>query len=141
MAFKKGDPRPPNSGRKKGTPNNHAAREKVIDKLARLNFDPVERLVQLARSKKTNTELKIRCLGELMRYAHPRLSTTAVLAQIDHNLEITQKIVDMAKNPELANAMEAIAVEMARQGPELSAPREGDVIDVKALENSWDRHS
>ena len=130
MPFKKGDPRPPGAGRQKGTPNNHSTRQKVIDQLADLGFNPVQRLVQLARSKKTNTELKIRCLAELMRYAYPRLSTTAVLAQIDHNIEINQRIKAMASNPELAQAMESIVFAMVDDQRKLSAP---GLIDVKAL--------
>lgn len=49
MGFKKGDPKPPGSGRKKGTPNKKKLL-KVVDILAEKDLNPVVEILKLMNS-------------------------------------------------------------------------------------------
>lgn len=67
MAFKKGDKKPANSGRKKGTPNKKTMLFK--DKLG--NFDTIAELVNLFNTTKDEV-LKASICKEFLKYEYPQ---------------------------------------------------------------------
>lgn len=81
MAWPKGKPRPPTSGRKSGTPNKRTLAESACDKL---QFSPFEKLVQLAM------------LGDIPCLIH-----------LCKNIEPPRKALDVAVDPE-ANTIKII---------------------------------
>lgn len=68
MAWPKGVPRPPNSGRKKGTPNKKT--ELLQQKLERHNYDPIDALVALI--PELDPKSKAHVALELMQYVYPK---------------------------------------------------------------------
>lgn len=78
---KPGRPKPPNSGRKKGSRNKKTAAVKEF--LEDMGFNPVERLANFARGDHVALDLEyaipldiqIRCLIELLKYVHPQLKS------------------------------------------------------------------
>ena len=74
MPFKKGDPKPPGSGRKQGTPNKINA--EVAERLAELKCDPVQGLAKIASNPRNDERLRARCYAELLEYCKPKLSRT-----------------------------------------------------------------
>lgn len=70
MPFVKGTPKPPNSGRKKGSLN----RETVQQMLDALGCNPIESMVRLARAhEEKNPTLAGRLYAELAQYTKPKL--------------------------------------------------------------------
>lgn len=68
MAFKKGDVRPANSGRQKGTPNKSTASYR--ETLTRLKFDCAEEAVALYRSGELEANQKLGLLELITSYSH-----------------------------------------------------------------------
>ena len=68
MVFKKGDKKPINSGRKKGTPNE---RTKALQDILG-SFNPAEKLMELYQKPTTKDDLKVLICKELMKYIYPQ---------------------------------------------------------------------
>lgn len=73
--FKPGDPKPANSGRKKGG-KNKATSLKVSDVMETLNFNPTEFLIKLAQDKKTGHALSAKIVLDLLQYSDRKLKPT-----------------------------------------------------------------
>lgn len=73
MPFKKGDPRPPGAGRKKGTPNKATApiREAIAAK------DPIGKLFEIVENTE-DEDLRVRALLGVLPYGFPRLAASQV---------------------------------------------------------------
>ncbi len=71
MPFKPGDPKPPGSGRIKGT-KNRATVLKATEVMAALGFNPTEFLVKLANSENLADDLKVKIGLELQGYVQPK---------------------------------------------------------------------
>lgn len=80
MPFQRGDPKPPNSGRRKGTPNK-ITRE-VAQQLADLGCNPVEGLALIAMNDKAEDAIRVRCYSELLEYVKPKLSRHEVVGPL-----------------------------------------------------------
>lgn len=96
--FKKGTPKPPTSGRKKGVLNKDTRTFREIFEAAIGSTIPAEaaRLYKLA-----NTEGKIRIIEKVVPYCHARISTDTninVLGDVNNNLTIDrEKVEKLAK--------------------------------------------
>lgn len=66
--FKPGDKKPPNSGRKKGTPNK--ATQTFREALDVLNFNVAKSTVDLYYDMETPPDIKFKCLSLLAQYAY-----------------------------------------------------------------------
>ena len=74
MAFTKGSPKPPNSGRKKnGGLLPRLDRRSIAETLAKLSCDPIEGMVLIAQDDKNRPELRGRMFAELAQYVYPKL--------------------------------------------------------------------
>lgn len=70
MPFVKGQPRPPNAGRRKGSvPKINQA---VSEKLAALGCDPIEGMARIALDSKNPIEIRAKMYSELSQYVHPK---------------------------------------------------------------------
>lgn len=68
--FKKGDPKPVTSGRKKGSINLRT--RSVEEIMAKWNYDPLEAMVKLA-IESTDDYTRMKCNMELCKYRYPQL--------------------------------------------------------------------
>lgn len=71
MAFKPGDPKPPGSGRKKGT-KNKASIPKAVEVMASMGFNPTRYLIDLASKQDLADDLKVKIGLELQGYVQPK---------------------------------------------------------------------
>jgi hypothetical protein len=76
---KKGERR---GGRKKGTPNKRT--QSVIDKLAKLDYDPIESLVRLAKEAETAKDkmMEFNACKELAQYVAPKRKAVEMTAEV-----------------------------------------------------------
>lgn len=78
MLFKKGEPRPPSAGRKKGT------RNKVLSEVAEMlhkefpDYDPIMAMAKIARDETIDLQLRITCHKEVAQYIRPKLRSTII---------------------------------------------------------------
>lgn len=73
MPFKKGDPRPPGAGRKKGL-GFQPARQILLER----KVCPIRGMCDMLADPKTSEGAKVRLLIALAEYEHPRLRSTEV---------------------------------------------------------------
>ena len=75
MPFKKGDPKPPSSGRKKNSGNK--VKSEVRKRVLAAGHDPVLALIDIARDSYAEGELSISLQAnrELMTYMYPKLKS------------------------------------------------------------------
>jgi len=73
--FKPGDPKPANSGRKKGV-KNKATSLKVSEVMEALDFNPTEFLIKLAQDKKTGATLQAKIVMDLLQYSDRKLKAS-----------------------------------------------------------------
>lgn len=85
--FKKGQKRPENAGRKKGTPNKRTA--EIAERLK--GVDIVGELLEIARTTEKE-ETKVAVYKELLKYAYPQLK--AVELDIDKSTGINIVVAD-----------------------------------------------
>jgi hypothetical protein len=114
--FKKGDPRPPNAGRKKGSLNKKTA--SVMETLARNNFDIVQELIDCYQECKRSGEpvqSAIKCLDVLMPYVYPKLSKP----DVNVDVFLMQRIENLSLKPK-EELVEIVETEMKK----LKAPSE-----------------
>ena len=95
MGFQKGDPRPPNAGRKKGSKNKPKPLN-VAEILSNLNIDPVHHLLALIKSGNLRDIDKSRIWMELMSYcyAKPRADINVQVDDVNAS-EKSKAISDM----------------------------------------------
>jgi hypothetical protein len=79
MGFKKGQPRPPNAGRKKGSLNKKT--EALKDKCERLGVDPFEEMLMIIKTS-GDRHLRMTALKEVSKYLYP------VHRAVEHSGEI-----------------------------------------------------
>jgi hypothetical protein len=70
MPFRQGDPKPPGSGRRKGTRNKLSLA--VSERLTELGCDPIEGMAALAMDPRNPVELRGRMYSELAAYCYPK---------------------------------------------------------------------
>src|SRR3954451_750357 len=70
MQFTKGTPKPPNSGRGKGTRNKVSAT--VSERLEQFGVDPVRGLLSIVANADASLELKAKVFSELCSYCFPK---------------------------------------------------------------------
>src|SRR3954451_24156929 len=70
MSFRQGQPKPPNSGRRKGTPNRRTT--DVAARLEALGCDPIEGMARIAIDPANDIELRARMYTELAHYGAPK---------------------------------------------------------------------
>lgn len=78
MPFARGTPKPPGSGRKKGSRTRISI--EIAARLESLGCDPIEGMAIIAMDKLYPPELRGRMFAELAQYVHPKLRAT------DHRL-------------------------------------------------------
>ena len=61
-------------GRIKGTPNK-ASLIRADDLLLQLGVNPIEKLIEIAKSDEASLEQKINCYKEIAKYTYPRLKS------------------------------------------------------------------
>jgi hypothetical protein len=117
---------PSSPGRPRGRKNlfrNSRASEICME----LGLDPLRELLKIARRRKTPLDLKIQAWAHCLRYVHPSLSTTHIQARTESVVTTSRQLtLVLEKRPDLAGALEALAIEMAIAGDQPSA------IDVTA---------
>ena len=91
--FQKGQKRPENAGRKKGTPNKRTA--EIVERLK--GVDIVGELLEIARTAK-KAETKIAVYKELLKYTYPQLK--AVELDLDKSTGINI-VVDDKKHKDM----------------------------------------
>lgn len=137
--FVKGQARPAGSGRKPGVGNRVPARifADVLEQLQARNFSVIDEAVRLYRSRKTNTEMKVRLLSVLSTIAFPRKLAVASRSTVEHILPPSQVAALMA-NPAIAAHMEALSMAFeAEKTKALPAPQ--TVTDAEFSDVQRDR--
>lgn len=66
--FQPGTPKPPNSGRKKGTGN----KATIAARVAERNADPADVLIDLYSDPKEDSGIRLRAAAEILQYIHPK---------------------------------------------------------------------
>jgi hypothetical protein len=79
--FQKGDPKPPTSGRKKGTPNK--LKSTLAAKLEERGHDPSDVLIDIATDPEERSDLRARVNLELLNYVYPKRAHLDVTHAVD----------------------------------------------------------
>ena len=98
MTFKKGDKKPENSGRKKGTKNK--TNLGISEILQKNSIDCVEELISIAQNT-SKEEIKFGIYKELLKYVYPQLKAVEVNEKISKGINIIvadEKHKDMLEN-------------------------------------------
>ncbi len=131
IVFQEGQPKPPGSGRRKGT-QNQATKiqiEEARQTMARKNFNPVIEAIRMFRSRKPLSDQRIKIITELLKYWGARLSTQTINAKISGDLHYSEAVHEIlvSADPETLRALEKLSLKLNEvQGQ----TRAGDVIDV-----------
>ena len=72
MAFEQGHEKL--GGRKQGTPNKKTL-IKADDLLIELDVNPIQRLIEIAKSDLTSIDQKINCYKEIAKYSYPKFKS------------------------------------------------------------------
>ena len=92
MAFEKGHTKM--GGRKKGTLNKKTL-IKADDLLLKLDINPIQELIGIARSDLTSIDQKINCYKEIAKYTYPKLKSQDIrLEQHEQPEAIEIRIID-----------------------------------------------
>lgn len=92
MAFEKGHTKM--GGRKKGTLNKKTL-IKADDLLLKLDINPIQELIGIARSDLTSVDQKINCYKEIAKYTYPKLKSQDIrLEQHEQPETIEIRIID-----------------------------------------------
>ncbi len=113
MPFEKGHEKI--GGRQRGRPKGSLGRKSQLarDLCEKLNFDPLEALLKLCKSRKYSAELRAGWMADCLPYIHAKLSTTFVSAKVDSMTTVTHQLLDLAhKDPALAMALETLSLRM-----------------------------
>jgi hypothetical protein len=127
--FKKGDKKIEGSGRGAGRPKGalNRGRACAAEICEKLNIDPLEALLSIAKRRSTPLDIKVDCLKAAAKFCHPALSTTAVLAKIDSVIDIRKSAERILANPELAEYAEKLSLALSEAGT-------SEVIEVARAE-------
>jgi hypothetical protein len=90
--FEKGKPRPPNSGRRKGTPNKMSAA--VRARLEELGCDPIEGLAMIAMDEDEPSALRAHCFADLMPYCYAKKTEHSGSVSIGDLEELNQLMIE-----------------------------------------------
>lgn len=97
MPFKKGDPRPEGSGRKKGTPDKKSILVREILESHGINL--VEQII--VRLPKLKTEEQVKALIQLIPYCYPKLTAITHSGSIEStegaNASVAEQLLTAAK--------------------------------------------
>jgi len=103
-------------GRPRGAENKFR-NKRAAEILEELKVDPLRELIRIARRRKTPLDLRIACWAHVIKYCHPALSTTHVTAKTETSINVARQMtLVLERRPELADAMEKLALEMALAG-------------------------
>ncbi len=79
MPFKKGQPRAPTAGRRKGTPNKRTTDlAAYLDSLIEKHGCPFDGLLKIAQNEEVEMPTRVRAYGEFLSYRHPKLRSVEV---------------------------------------------------------------
>lgn len=98
--FQKGMPRPPNAGRKKGTPNKantelqSRIKKHIEEKYGVVDYDPVLAMAEIAHEKKHPIEIRQKCHSEVAQYFHPKKRAIEVTGADGGPVEMRTELVD-----------------------------------------------
>jgi len=96
MPFKKGDPKPPNSGRKPSEDSKRIA-GLAITAMQKHGCDPIEGMVLIAMNKENPAGLRGRMFSELAQYIHPKRRAIEMSgpegAAVELNINIREQIL------------------------------------------------
>src|SRR4051794_5689188 len=79
--FTKGTPKPPGSGRAKGTPNKLTCEAAAV--LAQYGVDPIKGMLSICADPECSLELKAKMYSELAQYVYPKRKSVELTATID----------------------------------------------------------
>ena len=80
MAFKKGDPKPENSGRKKGTKNKKNLG--VQERLEQKGINCIDEILEIARTTE-DEQIRFQCYKELLKYVYPQRKAVEFTQEIE----------------------------------------------------------
>lgn len=80
MAFKKGDPKPVNSGRKKGTKNKNNLG--VQERLEQKGINCIDEILEIARTTE-DEQIRFQCYKELLKYVYPQRKAVEFTQEIE----------------------------------------------------------
>lgn len=80
MAFKKGDPKPENSGRKKGTKNKNNLG--VQERLEQKGINCIDEILEIARTTE-DEQIRFQCYKELLKYVYPQRKAVEFTQEIE----------------------------------------------------------
>ena len=80
MAFKKGDPKPANSGRKKGTPNKKNLG--VQERLEQKGVNCIDEILEIARTTE-DEQIRFQCYKELLKYVYPQRKAVEIANDVE----------------------------------------------------------
>jgi len=93
MAFESGHEKI--GGRQKGAPNKKTLL-KVADLLLDLGINPIQELIEIAKSDESTIDHKINCYKEIARYTYPKLKSQDVRIEQHESLNIVEvRIIDI----------------------------------------------
>lgn len=80
MTFKKGDPKPANSGRKKGTKNKNNFG--VQERLEQKGVNCIDEILEIARTTE-DEQIRFQCYKELLKYVYPQRKAVEFTQEIE----------------------------------------------------------
>lgn len=80
MTFKKGDAKPANSGRKKGTPNKKNLG--VQERLEQKGVNCIDEILEIARTTE-DEQIRFQCYKELLKYVYPQRKAVEFTQEIE----------------------------------------------------------
>jgi len=96
------------------------------DIVERLNCDPLEGLLRIAKNKRLAIELRLDAMKAAVPFVHARLSTTFVSGRVESNVSVRHQLQAIMMDPELSAAAQMLSLAFSAQ----PAP---NVIDVEPL--------
>lgn len=118
-------------GRPKGSLNRRS--QQARDIVERMKCDPLEYLMSIVKNRRLPIELRLDAAKTATPFVHARLSTTAVMGQVNHDVSVISKIQQISRSDsKIAGQMEAIALALAAP-PNESEPetRDEDIQDAE----------
>jgi hypothetical protein len=111
-------------GRPRGSVNRRS--QMARDIVERLNCDPLEGLLRIAKNKRLAIELRLDAMKAAVPFVHARLSTTFVSGRVESNVSVRHQLQAIMMDPELSAAAQMLSLAFSAQ----PAP---NVIDVEPL--------
>jgi len=111
---RKGDPKTPGSGRRKGSLSWQT--RYVLDVLNKFQCDPIEGMIRIAQNPLAPLELRGRMFSELAQYIFPKRKAVEHSGGQEHNLVITVRRLDQLQKL-TSNGSEIISVETETDEP------------------------